>query len=50
MSDLLDKLIQFCKDHEYTYEFKDNNYYGLPFRNEWYDLERGCEGLYEFYL
>ncbi|MAI02924.1 MAG: UvsW [Gammaproteobacteria bacterium] len=28
---LLDKLIQFCKDHEYTYEFKDNEYYGLPF-------------------
>jgi superfamily II DNA or RNA helicase len=28
---LLDKIIQFCKDHEYTYEFKDNKYYGLPF-------------------
>ena len=29
---LLDKLIQFCEDHNYTYEFKDNEYYGLPFQ------------------
>ena len=28
---LLDKIIQFCKDHEYTYQFKENDYYGLPF-------------------
>ena len=28
---LLDRIVQFCKDHEYTYEFKDNKYYGLPF-------------------
>ena len=28
---LLDKIIQFCKDHEYTYQFKENEYYGLPF-------------------
>ena len=28
---LLDKIIQFCKDHEYTYEFKESKYYGLPF-------------------
>jgi superfamily II DNA or RNA helicase len=28
---LLDRIIQFCKDHNYTYEFKDNDYYGLPF-------------------
>ena len=28
---LLDKIIQFCKDQEYTYEFKKNEYYGLPF-------------------
>jgi superfamily II DNA or RNA helicase len=28
---LLDRIIQFCKDHEYTYEFKNNKYYGLPF-------------------
>ena len=28
---LLDKVIQFCRDHEYKYEFIENQYYGLPF-------------------
>jgi len=28
---LLDRVIQFCKDHQYTYEFKDSKYYGTPF-------------------
>jgi superfamily II DNA or RNA helicase len=28
---LLDRVIQFCKDHNYTYEFRDNKFYGLPF-------------------
>ena len=28
---LLDKIIQFCEDHGYTYEFLDSKYYGLPF-------------------
>ena len=28
---LLDKVIQFCKDHDYTYEFVDNKFYGTPF-------------------
>lgn len=28
---LLDKLVRFCEQHNYTYEFKDNKYYGLPF-------------------
>jgi superfamily II DNA or RNA helicase len=28
---LLDKLIKFCEQHEYTYEFRNNKYYGLPF-------------------
>ena len=28
---LLDKIIKFCDDHEYTYEFADNKFYGLPF-------------------
>ncbi len=28
---LLDRVIQFCNDHKYTYEFKNNKYYGLPF-------------------
>ena len=28
---LLDRLISFCKNHEYTYEFANNKFYGLPF-------------------
>ena len=28
---LLDKLIEFCEDHKYTYQFEDNKYYGTPF-------------------
>ena len=28
---LLDKVVQFCKDHEYTYEFVASKFYGLPF-------------------
>ena len=28
---LLDKIIKFCKDYNYTFEFKNNQYYGLPF-------------------
>ena len=28
---LLDKLIRFCEQHNYTYEFKNNKFYGLPF-------------------
>ena len=28
---LLDRIIQFCKDHGYTYEFLDSKYYGTPF-------------------
>ena len=29
-SGLLDKIIAFCDNHNYTFEFKDNKYYGLP--------------------
>ena len=37
---LLDKIIQFCKDHEYTYEFKESEFYGLPFEvNEFISKE-----------
>ena len=37
---LLDKIIQFCKDHSYTYEFIDSEYYGLPFEvNDFISLE-----------
>jgi len=33
---LLDKLIAFCENAGYTYEFKNNKFYGLPFEvNEW---------------
>ena len=28
---LLDRVIQFCKDHQYTYEFLESKYYGTPF-------------------
>ena len=28
---LLDRIIQFCRDHKYTYEFVESKYYGLPF-------------------
>ena len=28
---LLDRLISFCKNHEYTYEFANNKFYVLPF-------------------
>ena len=29
---LLDKVVQFCKDHEYTYQFKPSKFYGLPLK------------------
>ena len=28
---LLDKIVAFCENHGYTYQFEDNKYYGLPF-------------------
>ena len=37
---LLDKVIQFCKDHNYTYDFQPSKFYGLPFEvNEQISLE-----------
>jgi superfamily II DNA or RNA helicase len=27
---LLDKIISFCENHNYTFEFEENKYYGLP--------------------
>ena len=37
---LLDKVISFCKNYEYTYEFEENKFYGLPFEvNENVSLE-----------
>jgi len=28
---LLDKIVAFCENHDYTYQFQDNKFYGLPF-------------------
>ena len=28
---LLDRIVQFCENHGYTYKFQDNEYYGTPF-------------------
>jgi superfamily II DNA or RNA helicase len=37
---LLDKLITFCKNYNYSYSFEDNKYYGLPFQeNQMVSLE-----------
>ena len=37
---LLDRIVQFCKDHEYTYQFKESEFYGLPFEvNEFISKE-----------
>ena len=37
---LLDKVIQFCTDHNYTYDFQPSKFYGLPFEvNEQISLE-----------
>ncbi len=40
---LLDKIVQFCKDHNYTYEFKNNKYYGLPFEVNEYISKEGVK-------
>jgi len=37
---LLDRVIQFCKDHGYNYSFTDSEFYGLPFEvNEFISKE-----------
>ena len=37
---LLDKLISWIKNHDYTFEFKDNKFYGTPFEeNEFISVE-----------
>ena len=37
---LLDKVISFCKNCNYTYKFEENKFYGLPFEiNELISLE-----------
>jgi superfamily II DNA or RNA helicase len=42
---LLDKLVSFCKNHDYSYEFVENKYYGLPFEiNEMIS----CDGVKDY--
>ncbi len=37
---LLDKIVAFCENHAYTYQFENNKYYGLPFEvNEFVSKE-----------
>ena len=37
---LLDKIVSFCKRHDYQYEFQNSKYFGLPFEiNEMISLE-----------
>ena len=43
---LLDKLISFCERREYTYEFLDNKYYGLPFEINEMISEEGLKDYY----
>ena len=43
---LLDKLISFCDRREYTYEFVDNKYYGLPFEINEMISEEGLKDYY----
>ena len=43
---LLDKLISFCERREYTYEFLDNKYYGLPFEVNEMISEEGLKDYY----
>ena len=42
---LLDKIVQFCENHGYTYKFQDNEYYGTPF-----EVNDGisCEGVKDY--
>jgi len=40
---LLDRVIQFCKDREYTYEFRDNKRYGTPFEVNDYISQEGVK-------
>jgi len=44
---LLDKVIEFCDNHNYTFEFKDNKYYGLPGEM---DESISLEGVKDYFL
>jgi len=44
---LLDKVVSFCKQYNYTYKFDDNKYYGLPFEvNEEISMEGVKDYMY----
>jgi superfamily II DNA or RNA helicase len=40
---LLDKLIAFCKNHKYTFEFENNKFYGLPYEENDMISEEGVK-------
>jgi superfamily II DNA or RNA helicase len=40
---LLDKLIVFCKNHDYTFEFENNKFYGLPYEENEMISEEGIK-------
>ena len=42
---LLDKIVAFCENHGYTYQFEDNKFYGLPFE---INQEISKEGVKEY--
>ena len=42
---LLDKIVAFCENHGYTYQFEDNKFYGLPFE---INQEISREGVSEY--
>ena len=44
---LLDKIISFCKNHEYSYKFEDNKFYGLPFEVNEEITKEGVKGYIE---
>ena len=42
---LLDKIVAFCENHGYSYQFEDNKFYGLPFE---INQEISKEGVKEY--
>jgi len=40
---LLDKVVSFCKQYGYTYSFKDNKFYGLPYEENDHISEEGVK-------
>ena len=46
---LLDKIVNFCKQYNYTYRFQDNKFYGTPYEEN-DDITYGrCPRLYAFH-